>query len=91
MFRWSDIIIPLSHQIREGETSTLMEVYNEVCQADLEGESSYNLTEANMVKVGLCVSGWWFPGRGRESRYSKLACSSLPPSHVALSCFGCAR
>jgi hypothetical protein len=28
-----------------------MDTFNEVSQADLDGESSYNLTESNLIKV----------------------------------------
>jgi hypothetical protein len=29
-----------------------MDLFNDVSQADLEGESSFNLTESNLIKAG---------------------------------------
>lgn len=38
-------------QIAETDTRSLMELFADVAHADLEAESGYNLTEANLVKV----------------------------------------
>ncbi|KXZ51732.1 hypothetical protein GPECTOR_11g179 [Gonium pectorale] len=41
----------LDKVVRETDTRALMELYGEVAYADLEGESVYDLTEANMLKL----------------------------------------
>eukprot|EP00195_Chlamydomonas_chlamydogama_P001848 CAMPEP_0202924852 /NCGR_PEP_ID=MMETSP1392-20130828/79191_1 /ASSEMBLY_ACC=CAM_ASM_000868 /TAXON_ID=225041 /ORGANISM="Chlamydomonas chlamydogama, Strain SAG 11-48b" /LENGTH=294 /DNA_ID=CAMNT_0049618607 /DNA_START=88 /DNA_END=972 /DNA_ORIENTATION=+ len=37
--------------VRDNDSRTVMELFNDVAQADLEGESGYNLTEANLIKL----------------------------------------
>lgn len=39
-------------QTRETDTRTLMSMYSELAYADLDNESVYDMSEANMVKVG---------------------------------------
>lgn len=43
--------INVDKMIREADSRSLMDTFNEVSQADLDGESSYNLTESNLIKL----------------------------------------
>ncbi|GAX85692.1 hypothetical protein CEUSTIGMA_g13108.t1 [Chlamydomonas eustigma] len=57
--------------IREGDSRSLMDMFNEVSQADMEGESSYNLTESNLVKlVRVCQLMMQFVQYKSEQQYN---------------------
>ncbi len=44
-------LLLLVPQAREGDTRSLLEMYGELAYVDLEKESVYEMTEANMLKV----------------------------------------
>lgn len=44
-------LVLLVSQVREGDTRSLLEMYGELAYVDLEKESVYEMTEANMLKV----------------------------------------
>ena len=49
---WKKIrALNLDRLTRESDSRTLMDLFSDVAQADLEGESSFNLTESNLIKL----------------------------------------
>lgn len=52
---WKKIrALNLDRLVREADSRTLMDLFADVAQADLEGESSFNLTESNLIKLVKC-------------------------------------
>jgi hypothetical protein len=50
--RWCLRASPLL-QVHTTDTATAMDLFDEVAHGDFEGESMYNLSEANLIKVRL--------------------------------------
>lgn len=48
---WVCSVFGFLSQVQETDTRSLTELYNDLAFADLESDSSYNLTEANLLKV----------------------------------------